>query len=283
MSGAPRDLPRSIVVAGGGTTAVLAAVALRRALPATDVTVLAAPVDPAAFADHAGTALPFSVRLLERLGFPEAEIVQRCGGSHRLVNRYLGWAGDGLHGVAAYGSRTELTGFARDWGGGATGADTAAATVSLAQVLAEAGRFAPVADSGPLATVDYALRWNTGALRDLAIAQAQALGVRHRPGLPRQVRLDEDGRALAFALEDGGELAADLFTDSTGPAALLLAQMPGARRIDWSAQLPVRQVVLAQPGAPMAVLEDRLTLSRAGWLSETAGRDGLQRLSLIHI
>lgn len=279
----PRPMPRHILVAGGGATSVLAAVALRRALPATQVTVLVTPPEPAAFADRASSALPFSVRLLERLGLAEPAIVNRCGGSHRLMMRYLGWSEEGRQGTAAHGAAIDpalQTGFMRDWGGGGRGADTAAPPGSLAEVLADAGRYAPAGATGtpgPLDEVDHALRWNADALRDLAISQAHALGVQHRQGQAGAVRLDAAGHAAAVEVKGTGEIAADLFVDCTGPAALLLAQMPGAQRIDWSAMLPVRQVLYGQPGAPMVALEDRLSITPAGWLHELAGRDGLQR------
>ncbi len=278
-----RALPRSVVVAGGGLVAVLAAVALRRALPATQVTVVVTPAEPAAFADHAGSATPHGARLLEKFGLAEADILSRCGGSHRLVTRYAGWSDDGSQAVVAYGSATDpalTSAFVRDWGGGRRGATTDAPPASLAEVLAQAGRFAavPFDQANPLAEVEYALRWNAPALRDLAIAQAQAVGVQHRMARSGALRLDESGNAITLALEGQGEIAADLFVDCTGPAAALLAQMPGATRIDWSAFLPVRQVLYAASGQPVLALEDRVTLTPAGWLVESAGRDGLQRV-----
>ena len=279
----PREMPRSVLVAGGGPVAVLAAVALRKALPATDVTVLVTPAEPAAFADRAATALPFATGFLAQLGLDEAEIVTRCGGSHRLMTRLINWGSDGQQGTAAYGAAIDpamTTRFARDWGGGPRSAGTQAPPGSLGEVLASAGRYAPIGGdtAHPLAEVEHALRWNAAALRDVAIARADALGVRHALGRPAKLRLDQRGSASALLLDSGQEMSADLFVDCTGPAASLLAQMPGAARIDWSDQLPVRQVLYARAGTPMLALEDRLTLTRAGWLYELAGRDGLQRI-----
>src|SRR5690606_40966971 len=54
-----RELPRRVVVAGDGQLGVLAAIALKRSLPACDVLVIGAPPDPAAMADRMPTALPF--------------------------------------------------------------------------------------------------------------------------------------------------------------------------------------------------------------------------------
>jgi tryptophan halogenase len=125
----PRELPRRVVVAGDGQVGVLAAIALRRALPSTEVTVVGTPPDPAAFADRAPTALPFTNKLHDRHGIDEERLVREAGASHRLVVRYRGWGGAGHEGVAPYGAVIDpkmKTGFARDWGGGPRNASTAA-------------------------------------------------------------------------------------------------------------------------------------------------------------
>ena len=57
---AARELPRRVVVAGAGQVGALTAIALRRALPQSEVLVVGTPPDPAAFADRAPTALPFT-------------------------------------------------------------------------------------------------------------------------------------------------------------------------------------------------------------------------------
>jgi tryptophan halogenase len=165
-----RELPQRIVVAGDGPLGVLTAIALRRALPRTEVVVLAIPPDPAAFAERVGTALPFTNRLHDRLGIEEESLVRHAGASHRLVMRYFGGAGREWHGAAGYGAAIDpamKTAFAREWGGGPRNAGTGAPPRSLGEVLAAAGRFAPPSGEAdaPQAEVDYALRWNVPAYR----------------------------------------------------------------------------------------------------------------------
>jgi len=274
----PRELPRRIVVAGAGQLGVLAAIALKRAVPPCEVLVVATPPDPAALADSAPTALPFTNRLHDRLGIGEERLVREAGGSHRLVVRYLGWGGAGREGVAAYGATIDArlkTGFARDWGGGARGASTAPPPGSLGEVLAGEARFAPPsggADS-PLVDLDYALRWNVPAYRDLLVGEAQRLGVDYRRGAVGAVRPDGAGGIAALAVEGAGGIEADLFVDCTGPAAMLLSQLPEARREDWRGALPVRGLLYGRPAEPLLNLEDRVTLLPFGWRAELAGRD----------
>lgn len=280
---AARELPRRIVVAGAGQLGLLAAVALKRGLPASEVVVIVSPPDPGALADRFGTALPFTNRLHDRLGISEETIVRRCGGSHRLAMHYFGWGGaDDLgaqHGFAAYGALIDpklKTAFAREWGGGPRNAQTDRPAGSIGEALARAGRFAPVepGTASPLADVDYALRWNVAAYRDLLIEIARQSGVRHVSGRPRELAIEPDGLASAVLVEGVGEIAADLYIDCTGPWASLLSAMPGYNRVDWGDPAAGRRLLVSKPGGPMLALEDRATLTPLGWLQEYAGRDG---------
>lgn len=274
-----RELPRRIVVAGDGQLGVLAAIALRQALPASEVMVIGTPPDPTALADRAATALPFTNRLHDRLGIDEEDLVRRTGASHRLVVRYLGWSGVGGVGAAPYGAAIDpalKTAFAKEWGGGPRNASTGASAGSVGEALAAAGRFAPPSgDSGSaLADLDYAVRWNVLAYRDLLIAVASQIGVQHQRGAITGVVPDGAGGAEALAIAGVGEVPADLFIDCTGPGGAILSRLPAAQRIDWSAGLPVRRLLWGRPGDAALALDDRVTLTSAGWLGEIAGRDG---------
>jgi len=279
----PRELPERIVIAGDGPLGVLAAIALRRALPRTEVIVLAIPADPAAFAERVGTALPFTNRLHDRLGIEEEDLVRHAGASHRLVTRYFGGAGPGWQGAAGYGEAIDpamKTAFAREWGGGPRNAGNSAPPRSLGEVLAAAGRFAPPsgeADS-PLAEVDYALRWNVPAYRAHLIGVAQKLGVHHERARATAVKPDGNGGIAALAIEGSGELAADLYVDCSGSGAVLLSELPQMQWIDWRARFPTRGLAIASPGPPMVELEDRVTWTSLGWRWELAGRDARQAL-----
>src|SRR3546814_1382575 len=85
----------------------------------------------------------------------------------------------------------------------------------------------------PLAEVDYALRWNAPAYRDLLIGIAAGLGVHHHPGPIAAVQADDKGGIAAVELVGAGALAADLFLDASGTAALLATGQPGRRWVDW--------------------------------------------------
>jgi tryptophan halogenase len=277
-----REPLRRVVVAGAGQVGALAAIALRRASPQTEVIVVGTPPDPAAFADRAATALPFTNRLHDRLGVSEERLVREVGATHRLVVRYRGWGGEGHEGVAPYGAAIDprlKTRFARDWGGGPRNASTAAPPGSLGEVLAAEGRFQPpaVEENSPLAELDYALRWNPAAYRDMLVREAARLGVRHLEGAVTAIAPRLGGGIDAIMIGGASEgLEADLYLDCTGPQALLMTQLPEMRWRSWQPFLPVRAVQYGRAGSPVLGLEDRVTLTPVGWLSQLAGRDGLQ-------
>lgn len=277
-----RPLPQRVVIVGDGQLGALAAVALKRALPSSEILVIGGSFDPEALADTAGSALPFTNRLHDSLGIDEDVLVRRCGASHRLVVRYLGWGGAQHEGIAAYGGSGDpalRTAFARDWGSGLRHASSERPAGSVSEALARAGRFArPSGEAaGPLAEVDYCLRWNGPAYRDLLVEYAHGLGVGYHRGQVVGGVPDSAGGLAAIAVEGVGQVSADLFIDCTGPRGIL-SQLSEFRRIDWGDQLPVRGLIYARRGDPALSLADTVLLTSAGWLAESAGRDGRTRM-----
>ena len=272
---------RRVVVAGAGQVGLLAAIGLRRALPSCEVVVVDLPSGPAAFADRAASSLPFTNRLHDRLGIEETQLVAKAGASHRLATRYIGWGSDGQHGMMTYGLPGEAeaqTRFVRDWGGGPRNVGGERPVGSLAEVLAETGRFAvpPFDQPSPLAEIDYALRWSPASYRGLLIEQAQRLGIVYVQGPVAALEPDGSGGISTIVVEGRGRIEADLFVDCSGPSAVLRCALPEFALVDWSATVPVRRIMIAKPGNAMIALEDRVSLLPEGWMTEFAGRDGLQ-------
>ncbi len=276
----PREPLRRIVVAGSGQVALLSAIALRRALPTTEVVLLAVAPQGPAFADFAATSLPFTASLHDRLGIDEERMIATAGASHRLSTRYFGWSSHDQRGGFAHGGwtgRAMRARFGRDWGGGPKIAGGERPAGSLAEVLTDAGRFAlPPADrETPLSLIEYALRWNPPAYRTLLVERARQLGIGHVQAPIETIERDGAGGITGLNIQGQGWLEADLFVDCSGPAAVLASALPGFATVDWSTSLPTRRVFIAAGAEPMIALEDRITLLDEGWLIEQAGRDGL--------
>ncbi len=282
MSSARNPL-QSILVIGDGQVGVLAAIALKRALPGARVTVIGMPRDPAAFADYAATALPFTNALHHRLGLSEELLLARAGGSHRLLTRYFGWGGHGQHGSLQYGEQADAAhsaGFGRDWGGGTRSGADMAGPPSLADTLASAGRFAPPSPDGntALSGIDYALRWNVPAYHTLLAQAARSLGVIHHTAPGLQIEPDGAGGVASVAVTGVERIIADIYLDCSGTGALLARELPGYTTIDWAQTLATQRVLIGPTGGAMLALEDRISIGEAGWISEMAGRDGLQTM-----
>ncbi len=279
----PREALRRIVVAGSGPVGLLTAIGLRRALPQCEVVVVATIPVPSSFADYAATALPFTNELHDRLGIDEAALVRSAGASHRLVMRYIGWGRQGAQGMMSYGGTGDpalQTRFAQEWGPGPRNAGEERPAGSVAEVLAQAGRFAPPPpdEETPLSQVEYALRWNPHAYREMLIGIAQQMGIGRVPGDIAALAPDERGGLAAISIAGQGRLEADLFVDCSGAGALLASALPEFSVVDWGDVLPVRRLFVAPRGQAMAALEDRVSLLDQGWLCELAGRDGLQTM-----
>ncbi len=279
----PREPLCRIVIVGSGQVGVLAAIAMRRALPLCEVIVVGQMPSPASFADWSPGALPMTNKLHDRLGIGEQDIVRRAGGSHRLVTRYTGWGESGQDGVLSFGQSLDpalKTAFAREWGGGQRHIAGPRSAGSIAEVLADAERFAPPPQDQPtpISNVDFALRWNPAAYRALLIEHAQALQVQYVEGEIDAVEPGEGNTFSAVRIAGQGRIEGDLFIDCSGPAASLLASHPQFAMADWSATLPTRQIFLSRLGSPVVSLADRGSVVGAGWMSEVYGRDGMQRM-----
>ena len=276
----PRQPLGRVVVVGAGQVGILAAIGSKRAVPSCEVMVIAGETAAGDFADLSPGALPFTNRLHERLGIEEAGIVQRAGGSHRLIERMFGWGEEGEHGVLSYGE-AQMQGaaqFGRDWGGGSRSETGEALPGSFAELLADAGRFrlAEPGERSPLASLEYGLRWNVAAYRALLIEQAQRLGIVYSEAPVGEVRPGDKGIA-SLTLASGEAIAADLYLDCSGTARRVVSRIPHTVLYPWE-EAAGRQLLFANPAEPMLALEDRLTLTRHGWIREVAGRDGLHQL-----
>jgi tryptophan halogenase len=97
-------------------------------------------------------------------------------------------------------------------------------------------------------------------------AYALHLGAVERAGGFAGVRLrDEDGFVAAVALDDGNEIAADLFVDCSGPRALVRSALDSTFD-DWSGWLPCDHILFADAAPlPEPAPLDRAIAHAAGW------------------
>lgn len=259
-----RPLPSHIAVAGNGQVGLAAAIALRRALPRTQVTLVPCQADPSAIADRAITSLPRTNAFHDRFGLDEKGFVVRAGASHRLGVRFRNWNRETQLYLHAYGTST-----------------MAPKSLSVGQTLIEGNMFGAPSDdnASPLSDIDYALRYNpAGYIRRLT-ALASHLGVRKLDVPMRGAFSDGKGGLSHIRLSDDSEVAADLFVDATGSLALLADATRQAHFESWSAMLPCNRLLFTQGSTDRSLrstlVSDEIETTPFGWQASIFGRDGV--------
>lgn len=253
MTGRPP--PGRIVVLGGGQVALLAACAVRRALPGADVRLVPTPIPPDALADRSHGTLPAIARLHARIGIDAMGLVARAGASHRLATRHGGDWGEWWIGHGAAVDPADH-GFVAGWSA-RSGAEAMRAS-GPAVALAQRERFAEAADdpASPLSDLDHGLRWSPEGYRRHLTALARHLGVAIEPGV---------------AEADPAGIDADLVIDARG--------VPGGDRIDWRDALPIDRVVF-EAGPPALSVADRLDLTGDALRLTSPGRDATRVVTM---
>ena len=248
-----------IVVVGGGITGLCAAIAFRRALPRTAVSLIAPPADPAALADRLPAVDQRGLALLARIGIGEEALVAAGAATHR-VGQTFAW-GDAAFTIGEGDGVAMLAGTALHQLWHAHG-DGAFDDVVPGAALAKAERFVHPDDrpDSLLSHVDYALRLDPDRASSWLRHTAERAGIVVSPAA-RVSPEWRDGRCAALVV-DGTRVEADLLIDASGPRALLASDRTAW--IDWSATLPIDRLLLGTvPSAPSPC--DRYDATDDGW------------------
>ncbi|HVF95010.1 MAG TPA: tryptophan 7-halogenase [Sphingomonas sp.] len=258
---------RSVVVIGGGLVGLSAALGFARALPRAEVSLVGVPLPPDALADRLPATLPGSRAILARIGVDEADLLRSGGATHRIADRFAGWRAQGgtwLHGFGETGMSLGSGAFHQSWlDARRAGAATMFDRFSPAAALAEAGRFVdPVDDPRSLLSrFDYALRLDPVVATRGFAARAQRVGIAMAAGQVEAVSRHADGDVAGVRLAGGRTLAADLYVDCSGSAAILGAP---EEWVEWGDALPVDRLLLAEGPAAPSPLDD-YAANEAGW------------------
>jgi tryptophan halogenase len=138
----------------------------------------------------------------------------------------------------------------------------------MAWAAAARGRFAPPIPDRRLiqSTYDYAYHFDAGLYGQYLRRYAEAKGVQRHEGKVVDVVLRDNGHVERLRLEDGREIAGDLFIDCSGFRGLLIEQALQTGYVDWTRWLPCDRAVAvpcAQGGSFTPYT--RSTAREAGW------------------
>ncbi|MEO7688294.1 MAG: tryptophan halogenase family protein [Sphingomonas sp.] len=263
---------RSVIVAGGGMVAWGCAAALRRKLPAIEVTVIPLAVAAGALADRIASTLPSVLDFHQDIGLEDSDPVLRAGCGFRAGTLFEGWLDgrdDYAHVYDRYGQQFGTTSFHNHWvraakKGGAAPFDAYAPAAAMAR----AGRFLlpehrPA--GSPLSEFGFGLALDVDHYTAMLRAYARHIGARERPAAITGVQLRaEDGFIAGLTLDDGSMITADLFVDCTGPAALLRSELDQSFE-DWGQWLACDRVLMADAAATEGQPLDHAIAHAAGW------------------
>jgi tryptophan halogenase len=155
---------------------------------------------------------------------------------------------------------------------------TVAPPGSLGEVLAAEGRFQPpaVEPGSPLAELDYALRWNPAAYRNLLVGEAQRLGVQYREGAVTAIALRLGGGIDAIGRRRRRARGSRPTSTSTAPGRRRRCCRSCPRRAGAPGSRSCRSAGAVRPPGS-AVLGSRThRADPVGWRSDLAGRDAAQ-------
>lgn len=262
------------MVLGAGPVGLLAAIALKRALPGATIHVIDTGHAGDALADAYPLAYPPALAVLDRLGLGEDMLVRECGATHKLADRFRGWGREDFT-VTVQEAEATTGGVPIRLVAGAHG--EVRTGLSGAAALAERDRLAPdrLDASAAGRDIGYALRLDARRFTTRLRAIAARVGVRHVSAASITLTGAADG---TLSVKVGGELqlVADLLIESRG-AGHLLADAPAN---DWSADIPEGRVC-REPLACHPSLSDLTTAHDWGWTTLMPGQRGGQTVAVL--
>ena len=269
------DMPgpiRSIVIAGGGTAGWMAAAALSLAMGASGCTITLVESEEIGTVGVGEATIP-PIRLFNgMLGIDENEFVRATGGTFKLAIEFVDWTRLGhryFHPFGRYGDDFGMTPFHQQWlRCRAAGNEIPLSAFSLTEQAALAGKFdRPPGSPGVFSTFSHAYHFDASLYARFLRRYAEARGVTRIEGKIADVAIGaESGLIERLTLDDGREVAGELFIDCTGFRGLLIGQTLGEPYEDWSRWLPCNRA-LALPSERLADLPPftRSTARSAGW------------------
>jgi tryptophan 7-halogenase len=267
------DPIRSVVIAGGGAAGWMAAAAISKPLPPDRLKITLVESEEIGIVGVGEATIP-AIQLFNRmLEIDEDEFVRQTQGSFKLGIEFVDWLRPGhkyLHPFGRFGDEFGVTPFHQQWlRARSFGHPVPLADFSLNSVAAYAHKFdRPRPELPPVfATFGYAYHFDASLYAKYLRGCAEQRGVERIEGKIADVVLrSEDGFIEALRMEDGREIAGELFLDCTGFRALLIGQKLGVGYQDWTHWLPCDRAL----AVPTERIEDpvpytRSTARNAGW------------------
>lgn len=262
----PPDLPRRIVIAGGGTAGWMAAAAIARTLGrVAEVTLVES--DAIGTIGVGESTIPPLVTYNRLLGINEAEFMRATQATFKLGIEFDHWKHVGdryFHSFGGTGKDHWSAGFQHFWMEGLRrGHEADYGEYCLELKAAAAGKFAHLPDE----RMNYAYQLDSALYAKFLRKMAEADGTTRIEGRIVDVERDgESGDIAALRLDGDRRIEGDLFLDCTGFRALLIEGALHAGHDDWTHWLPCDSAIAIQTASVRPpVPYTRAIAHEAGW------------------
>jgi len=267
-------LPRSIVIAGGGTAGWMAAAALSRWLLKTKACQVTLVESPEIRTVGVGEATIPPIRAFnEFLGIDEADFFRQTQATYKLSIQFRDWLRLGhtyYHPFGVHGTTPDFAHLHQFWLKLRQLGDTT--PFDDYSLCAVASMLNKCADASPdpksiFSTLGSAYQFDAALYAQYLRRYAEQRGVARIEGKIADVQLrGSDGHIEALMLDGGRRLDADFFIDCTGFRALLIGQALKTPYEEWTHWLPCDRAYTvhsarAEPLTPYT----RSTAQKAGW------------------
>ena len=264
-----------IVIVGGGTAGWMAAAALSRLREGHHLEITLVESEEIGTVGVGEATIPPFVEFNQLLGIDEQEMMAATQATFKLGIQFGNWGKQGdsyIHPFGAYGYPIDGVGFHQLWHRARQQADRRPLQAfNLETMAAYFGKFARTEDyqREDLPPVNYAYHIDASRYAKFLRGFAEKRGVIRREGRVSDVKLDgESGFVTSISLQDGSEIAGDLFIDCSGFRGLLIEQALETGYEDWRHLLPCDRAValpcLREDGSPPPPFT-RATAHSAGW------------------
>lgn len=241
----PRRPVKRVVIAGGGTAGWMMAACISKHL-GKQLEIKLVESDEIGTVGVGEATIPTMITFHQLLGLDEREFMAATQATIKLGIQFEGWRDVDTRYIHAFGTTGIdhwTAGFQHFWRKGRErGLASDYGDYCLELRAARENKFAHLPDGG----INYAYHLDATLYGQFLRRFSEGYGVKRIEGKIAEVLMQPDGDIRALKLQNGTEIAGDLFVDCTGMRSMLLGQALGVAYEDWSHWLPCDSAIALQ-------------------------------------
>lgn len=241
---------KNIVIVGGGTAGWMTAAALSRLTAQKRINVTLVESEQIGTIGVGEATIPPFQDFNRLLEIDEAEMMAAVGGSFKLGIQFVNWGAIGdsyIHPFGNYGYQIDGISFHHIWHKYKTLGDKRPIQVfNIETMAAHMGRFARTEDYAreDLPPINYAYHIDAGKYAKFLRAYSEKRGIIRQEGKITEVKQDaQSGYIQSVKMENGDEIAGDLFIDCSGFHGLLIEKTLATGYEEWTKFLPCNRAI----------------------------------------